>query len=149
MNLFTATTVYHANSGGPASRTRRETVDASLLDDQARPGHCRRLFTLGLLFPVGTDPVDWVEEAMGRAGYADVESLRASLQLPTGGLICTPAPNDLRQYVSAMHDYRVLEQAVMLGLCNAVGYFPQRPVLWTRTALSRSLFLYDPEGFYQ
>ena len=149
MSLLLATLAHRPNSCGPASRTRRETVTASLLDDAPSPGHCRRLVTLGLRFPEGADPVDWVEEAMARSGHADVESLRESFVLPTEGLICAPAPEQARLPAEAIPIRLALEQALLLGLCNAAGYFPRRPVLWTRTALSRCLYLFEPGGFYQ
>lgn len=149
MTLSAVSGTRRANTGGPASRTRREPVSSTLLDDGEGSGHCRRLITLGLTFPEGEDPVDWVEEALDRVGHADAESLRRSLLLPAGGLICAPAPDRTRLDVAGNPVDRILEQAVLLGLCNAHGYFPQRPVLWTRTTLTRSLYLYDPGGFYQ
>ena len=93
MTLSAVSGTRRANTGGPASRTRREPVSCTLLDDGEGPGHCRRLITLGLTFPEGEDPVDWVEEALARVGHADAETLRRSLMLPAGGLICAPAPD--------------------------------------------------------
>ena len=43
---------------------------------------------------------------------------------------------------------KVLRQALLLGLCTTVLYDPERPVLWTRSSLSRCLELYDGGGFY-
>jgi len=146
---FSLNTPHRANTGGPSSRTRKESVSASLLDDLDGPGHCRRLITLGLRFPEDSDPVIYVEKLLEANGYVDAESFRQTLLLPPSGLICSPAPEASRHPVSALNAQEVLEQAVLLGLCNAQGYFPQRPVLWTRTSLSRSLHLYDPGGFYQ
>jgi hypothetical protein len=41
-----------------------------------------------------------------------------------------------------------LYQALVLGLCTAWCYDPRRPVLWTRTSLTRQLELFDGRGFY-
>ena len=41
-----------------------------------------------------------------------------------------------------------LYQALVLGLCTPWRYDPGRPVLWTRTSLTRQLELFDGGGFY-
>ena len=41
-----------------------------------------------------------------------------------------------------------LYQALVLGLCTPWRYDPDRPVLWTRTSLTRQLELFDGRGFY-
>ena len=45
-------------------------------------------------------------------------------------------------------DEKILQQALLLGLCTAFHYDPARPVLWTRASLTRRVELYEPAGFY-
>jgi hypothetical protein len=35
-----------------------------------------------------------------------------------------------------------------LGLCTRHLFDPSRPVLWTRSSVTRALELFDPVGFY-
>ncbi len=37
----------------------------------------------------------------------------------------------------------------MLGLCTAQLFDPARPIIWTRSSLSRVVDLFDLQGFYQ
>ena len=41
-----------------------------------------------------------------------------------------------------------LFQALVLGLCTPWRYDPGRPVLWTRTSLTRQLELFNGQEFY-
>ena len=53
-----------------------------------------------------------------------------------------PAP------IGSMEPDDALFQAIVLGLCTPWRYDPGRPVLWTRTSLTRQLELFDAGGFY-
>lgn len=137
------------NSGGPRSRQRREMIDTSLLGD-ARKWTCwpNRL-RIGLVFPPGADPLRLIRDLCTEAGFSSPEQLRRACVLPARPLTARPArdANGLVDVVRASRD-RVLEQAVLLGLCTAVLYEPGRPMLWTHTSLTRRLDLFAPGDFY-
>ena len=140
--------VLRANSGGPMSRTRTERVRTTLLgrDNVIR---CPRVITLGLRFESGIDPVSQLETLLLMERIGSPEDLRQRFQIPPGRLICRPFTDRERRISVADPDRRrVLDQALMLGLCTAHLYDPARPVLWTTASLSRGLVLFEPQGFY-
>ena len=138
-----------SNSGGPSSRKRREMIHTSLLGDTRKQvcwPHCLRI---GLRFPPGADPLRLIRDLCAEAGFGSSERLRRACVLPAGALAARPARDErgLLDVVRSPRD-RVLEQAVLLGLCSAVLYDPGRPVLWTRASLTRRLDLFAPGDFY-
>lgn len=139
----------HANSGGPASRTRTERIRSTVLGRDDGVIRCPRLIRLGLRFELGIDPVAQLETLLLMERIESPEDLRQRFRIPASRLICRPvSASDTRIPVSDRNRLRVLEQALMLGLCTAHIYDPARPVLWTAASLSRCLDLFDPEGFY-
>ena len=137
-----------ANSGGPMSRRRTERVLASLLRDETVPLRLPRVIRAGLRFG-DSDPLDTVLRVLARAGLDDAEQLRSRYAAPGTSLLVRLVPNALWsvQVAYATAD-TVLEQALVLGLCTAFLFDPARPVLWTRTSLTRCVELYEPAGFY-
>lgn len=137
-----------ANSGGPASRTRRARISSSLLGDGPGRVCCGRVCRLGLDFGP-TDPVEWVTGLLRACGAAGPEALRAAFPLPAGRLIAAPqAEPAARLDARAAPPREVLEQALLLGLCTSDLFDPARPVLWTTRSLTRALELFEPAGFY-
>jgi hypothetical protein len=138
----------YANSGGPMSRTRRERISSTLLGKDDGFIQCPLRIKLGLKFE-DTHPVHCLEAILDAEGFRDPEELRSLYALPQEGLICRPLSvraKRLRVVRASRRD--VLEQALLLGLCTAQIFDPQRPVLWTETSLTRAVELFDPTGFY-
>ena len=138
----------YANTGGPMSRTRREKIDSTLLGKDDGYIQCPLRIRLGLKFE-DTHPVHCLEAILDAEGFRDPEELRSLYALPQEGLICMPlSASEKRLPVVHANKREVLEQALLLGLCTAQIFDPQRPVLWTETSLTRAVELFDPTGFY-
>lgn len=138
-----------ANIGGPMSRSRSELIASTLLGRDQGAVRCPRSLRLGLAFPSRADPVKVIEKLLRSNGFDSAEELRFEFALPEGRLICRPLdPKASRLAVRGGPEREVLEQALLLGLCNAQLFDPRRPVLWTQTSLTRGLELFDPAGFY-
>ncbi|NLH77857.1 MAG: hypothetical protein GX465_12545 [Acidobacteria bacterium] len=139
----------YANSGGPSSRQRTQTISSSILGKDDGFVRCPRIIRLGLLFDEAEDPVMVLTAILAEEGYGGPEALRGEFSVPEGRLICRPrAMCQDRLVVRDCPRRRVLEQALMLGLCTDQVFDPARPVLWTRTSLTRAVELFDPRGFY-
>ena len=138
----------YANSGGPMSRTRKVDISSTLLGKDDGYIKCPRRIRLALKFE-DTHPVDFLESILAAEGLGDPDELRSKYALPQERLICQPLP-EWANRLSAVNGPRsdVLEQALMLGLCTAHLFDPERPVLWTETSLTRAVELFDPAGFY-
>ena len=138
----------YANSGGPMSRMRREKISSTLLGKEDGFIQCPLRIRLGLKFE-DTHPVHCLEAILDAEGFRDPEELRSVYTLPQDGLICMPLPaGEKRLPVVHASKRDVLEQALLLGLCTAQIFDPQRPVLWTETSLTHAVELFDPTGFY-
>lgn len=136
------------NSGGPASRTRKERIRATLLGRQEGHVRCPCVRRLALWFDL-LDPLEVMAKLLRREGFGSPEELRGAFAIPPGRLIATPLPEPTQRLdVRCSPPREILEQALLLGLCTQHLYDPGRPVLWTRTSLRRGLELYDPAGFY-
>ena len=139
----------YANSGGPSSRQRTQTISSSILGKDDGFVRCPRIIRLGLLFNEAEDPVMVLAGILAEEGYGGPEALRDEFSLPEERLICRPrAMCQDRLVVRDAPRRRILEQALMLGLCTDQVFDPARPVLWTRTSLTRAVELFDPRGFY-
>jgi hypothetical protein len=131
------------------SRTRSEHIASTLLGRDDGAIRCPRSLRLGLEFPSRADPVNTIQKLLRSNGYRSAEDLRDAFALPGGRLICRPLDVDApRLAVRGGPEREVLEQALLLGLCTAQLFDAARPVLWTRTSLTRGLELFDPAGFY-
>lgn len=146
--IFAEANAIQANSGGPMSRRRTEHVLASVLRDERAALKLPRVRRAGLRFG-GLDPLGTVLAALARAGLDDAELLRERYAAPAAPLLCrvvADAPWALD--AAGAPDEALLEHALVLGLCTAYQYDPSRPVLWTRTSLTRCVELHEPAGFY-
>ena len=138
-----------ANSGGPASRTRKFRIASSLLGQDEGNIRCPRLIQLGLRFPDGVDPVAYTTALLNEQGHGHPEELRDQSAPPDRPYVCRVAPPGApRLDVTSASVEETLRQALLLGLCTAHRYDPLRSVLWTQASLTRALELFDPTGFY-
>lgn len=139
-----------ANMGGPMSRSRTERIHSSLLGKDDGAIRCPRIIRLGLEFARDDDPVVVMMELLAEEGYGSPEDLRDEFPVPESRLICRPLGDDnarLKLYAGASR-LKILEQALLLGLCSSTLFDPARSVLWTQASLLRGLELFDPAGFY-
>lgn len=139
----------HANSGwgGPAPRQRLERITSSLLGKDDGEIRCARVIRVGFLLAKGQDPLEILEERLIDEGYDSLADLKASIAIPEKRYICRPYLRPECRLDAAPEE--VFHNALILGLCTAQMFDPQRPVIWTRASLSRVLELFDPAGFYQ
>ena len=137
----------YCNTGGPRSRTRRERLRATVLGRRAGTIRCPCSTVLALDFE-GADPLKTVNGLLAEAGIAGPEALKTILRPPETPAICRPNASIAGLKVASAELERVLETALLLGLCTPWLYDPSRPVLWTRASLERRLELFDGEGFY-
>jgi len=145
--------VLYANTGGPASRQFEQTINSTILGNNGGYVRCPCIIRLGLIFSDGEDPVTVITDILKQEGYFSPEELRKKFSLPESQLICRLLKASLRHgdclVVKTADRNKVLEQALMLGLCTNQIFDPARPVLWTETSLTRVLELFDPAGFYK
>ena len=135
------------NTGGPQSRTRTERLRSTILRNDDGIVHCPRIIRVGLVFR-DKDPLEVLEELLKEAGVTDPETLRSRYALPTEPCICRRDPNPRPLQVTAKARDKVFRQVLILGLSTGVQYDPGRPLLFTRTSLTRRLELFDGRGFY-
>jgi hypothetical protein len=94
------------------------------------------------------DPLVVVRDLLHACGFDDEEEAHRAVALPASPCICRvdariqPAP------FGSLEPDDALYQALVLGLCTAWQYDPGRPVLWTRTSLTRRLELFSGQEFY-
>jgi hypothetical protein len=138
---------WRCNSGGPRSRRRTERLTASILGKGDGVIRCPRVTRLALNFD-GSDPLTVMHALLREHGLEHAEQLREVFNPSEDRCICQLDPRPRRLRVGDADPKKVLRQALLLGLSTTVLYDPQRPVLWTRSSLSRCLELYDGGGFY-
>jgi len=136
-----------ANSGGPMSRGRKERISSTLLGNDEGAVRCPRMLRVGLDFG-RRSPLKYVRELLKACGFSDEQEARHTLALPQEPCVCRPNPVPAPAPVTSLVAADALYQALVLGLCTAWCYDPQRPVLWTRASLTRQLELFDGRGFY-
>jgi len=138
-----------ANSGwgGPPSRSRKERITTTLLGQDDGNIRCPRVIRVGFDLKPGEDPLAVLQDLLEQEGYSRAEELRESFEIPDRAYICCPSkhPGLSLQARPAL----VLQQALILGLCTVQYFDPLRPVIWTRSSLSRVVDLFDIQGFYQ
>lgn len=136
-----------ANSGWGQPRQRRERIKTTLLGQDDGEIRCPCVIRLGFNLAGGEDPLAVLEQLLAEEGYGSPEDLRGAFPVPRRPYLCRPST---QAAPCALNGRRadVLRQALMLGLCSAQHYDPERPVIWTRGSLSRVVDLFDPAGFY-
>ncbi|AKU11256.1 hypothetical protein AzCIB_1351 [Azoarcus sp. CIB] len=139
----------HANIGGPMSRTRSVRIASSLLGRDTGHIRCPMIIRLGLEFRKGVDPVKHLHQMLATEGLTTPEALRERFPPPDRPYLCRALADDhQRLKVAEALREKVLQQALLLGLCTAFRYDPSRAVIWTQASLTRGLELYDPAEFY-
>ncbi len=135
------------NAGSPMSRRRTERLQASILGKDDGMIRCPRVTRLALDFD-RADPLSVMRALLREHGLEHAEQLREVFDPSEERCICRLDLRPQRLRVAFADPREVLRQALLLGLCTTVLYDPERPVLWTRSSLSRCLELYDAGGFY-
>jgi len=135
------------NAGSPMSRRRTERLQASILGKDDGMIRCPRVTRLALDFG-GSDPLTVMHALLREHGLEHAEQLREVFNPSEDRCICRLDPRPRRLCVADADPKKVLREALLLGLCTTVLYDPERPVLWTRSSLSRCLELYEGGGFY-
>jgi hypothetical protein len=139
----------YANTGGPHSRTRKQTIETTLLGRETGQVRCPKVRVLGLKFDPDSSAVDAVQALLRSVGLDAPDTLRNAFELPAMAMMVRPVKSDhLRLCTVAADPMQVLEQALWLGLCTAYLFDARRPVIWTEVSLRRSLELFEPAGFY-
>jgi hypothetical protein len=139
------------NMGSPMTRRHEEQISGSLFGQLGGHGDGSAKLacslTIGLRFEPDDDPVEIVRERMKADGYSPREDLKPKFSIPAIPMLCVVAalPEDIQ--VTPTHRNFLLN-ALILGLCTATHYDPTRPVIWTRTSLTRQLKLFTLGGFY-
>lgn len=105
---------------------------------------------VGLILKKGKSPLAFVESLLRKEGFESPEELREHFEVPARLLTCRNIPDDSDGLVVAdrADAGTVLRQALILGLCGANFYDPNRAVIWTNNRLSRKLDLFEPGRFY-
>lgn len=139
--------LYDCNTGGPRSRSRSEEVRSTVLGDEGGPIWCPRVVRVSVAYG-RRSPLTWVQAWLRTCGYADEQEARTQVPLPPRSCICQPDRSPQPADAETLEASEGLYFALILGLCTSTYYDPSRPLLWTRTSLTRSLVLYDGGGFY-
>lgn len=139
--------LYDCNTGGPSSRSRSELVRATVLGDDEGPIKCPRVLRVSMTYG-HRSPLTWVAQWMKACGYTDEHDALTRVRLPPRPCLCQPDRSPVPVEAAALRADEGLFLALVLGLCTSTYYDPSRPLLWTRTSLTRSLVLYDGGGFY-
>jgi hypothetical protein len=135
------------NTGGPRSRTRDLTLHATVLGHGSDQISCPKVRQAALDFGE-QDPVPYVHRLLDGLGYSSAEAAREVLVNLSEPFVCCASKRLKPTPVSRTPPEIVLEIALILGLSTASLFDPARPVIWTRTSLTRRLALYDVRGFY-
>jgi len=135
------------NAGSPMSHNRTERLRASILGKDDGMIRCPLVTRLALDFD-RADPLSVMRALLREHGLEHGEQLREVFDPSEDRCICRLDLRPQRLRVAFADPREVLRQALLLGLCTTVLYDPERPVLWTRSSLSRCLELYDAGGFY-
>jgi hypothetical protein len=142
------------NMGGPRSRTRKETVRSSILENPAVSISWPRKMLVGLTFPAGADPVELLNAILEKRGLADPDDAKAICELPSGIHFCStfrePGKDDKALFpdVLTAEADAVLKTAIILCLCNRHFYDPGHSAIWTANRLKRKVCLYRVGDFY-
>ena len=145
---YAATPDQRANAGwGPPSRSRRERITSSLLGRDDGEIRCPKVISIGFDIRPGEDALERLHALLVDEGYERLEELRHRIQIPDRPYMCQPSTQAGCSLDAPAAE--VLRQALMLGLCTAQLFDPARPVIWTRSSLTRVVDLFDLQGFYQ
>jgi hypothetical protein len=135
------------NSGAPMSRRRSFRLQTSVLGADSGPISCPKFRTVALSFG-WADPVLYIRRLLAELGYASPEAAQEVLLPAARPCVCTASAELYRTRVRDTRPETVLEKALILGLSTTFVFDPERPVIWTRTSLTRRLAYYNFGGFY-
>jgi hypothetical protein len=144
---FADTRMWEANSGGPRSRSRTERLTSTVLGQDDGPIRCPRVLRVGLDFGAA-DPLAVARDLVHACGFDEEEEARRAVALPASRCICRSDALVKPPLIASLEPDEALYQALVLGLCTAWQYDPGRPVLWTRTSLTRRIELFSGQEFY-
>ena len=137
----------HCTTGGPRSRTRTQVIRSSLLAAHGRHGDMPLVTHAAIDFGA-EDPLEVVNELLNESGLDNPELLRHEFWVPEERCICRPFESSNPVRVATAKPEQVLATALLLSLCTPTVFDPARPVLLTRTSLTRHLELFSGRGFY-
>ena len=135
------------NAGAPMGRMRSQPISSSILGTGANGYGCPLVISVGIDFGK-RDPLNTILKLLEKKRIHDPEALRERYELPAEPCICAEwrEPKPLRLAAATVDE--LLVQVLLLGLCTAQYFDPQRPLLLTRASLTRRLQLYAGRGFY-
>lgn len=137
----------YCNIGGPMSRSRKLVLRSTILGEGSDRVVCPRVRSVALDFGK-KNPVTYVRRLSERLGYRSPEAARDALLGIFEPCICCVSKEIEPARVEQVAPEVLLEQALVLGLSTSALFDPTRPVIWTRTSLTRRLHLYEIGGFY-
>lgn len=142
------------NSGGPRSRTRRETIRSTILGDLSVGISWPQKMTVGLTFPDEVDPVEILNDILEKKGLADPDDVKEIYSRPSTILYCKTIKESDEEGKEIFPDVLtidanvILKTALILCLCNKHFYDPDRSLIWTSNRLKRKVCLYQVGDFY-
>ena len=145
------------NMGGPRSRTRRETIRSGILGDPSVSIYFPKKKRVGLIFPDGANPLQYLGEILELRGLRDPDEAKEVYDhdLPAGILFCRSVRESEKLEddgsfvnVGTSSVDEILKTAIILCLCNKHFYDPGHSVIWTANRLQRKLTLYSVGDFY-
>ena len=144
------------NSGGPRSRTREETVKASVfpIDGKVRCKlGARAIGDVWALFSGEQSLRDAAWDILGREGFSEPAEAFARLEgIPRERLHCRAVARHSqsgRVARASKNPLDFLRAALVLGKCRGGLFDPDAPVIWTENRLQQCLQLYEiRESFY-
>lgn len=129
----------------PCTPNCQQVLRSSLFLERGRHGSFLAGPRVRLRVPPGTDPVTHAENLMRDAGVASREKLRGLPGVPGGRWIVVAGKADGEDGEDGADP---LVSAAILGLSGPHFYCPNRPLVWTRERLGRSISLHRLGGFY-
>ena len=106
---------------------------------------------VGLVFDGRRSPINLIEDLLEQSGFRSPEELRPVFAIPPRPLTCRllePAATEGLVDTRTGAPEEILRQALILGLCGPDIYDPDRPVIWTRSRLTRKADLFEVGDFY-
>ena len=134
------------NSGAPMSRQRTLRLQASVLGTSG-PVSLPPVRTVAIDF-TGSNPIDAVRRRLDGLGLSSAEEAKAALLPPLPRCLCVVDEMIPATRFTTLDPQELVVQALILGLSTPWLYDPSRPVIWTKTSLTRRIVLYETEEFY-
>ena len=137
------------NFGAPMSRRMEDQFSSTLLDKKEGKIVCPPIMQIGFAPDENVDFVEIAYYALEREGFESPQQLIGSLPIPKQKRLVMPLlDSSMLPQITALSDREILQKAVILGLCTATFFDPNRPVLWTHASLTRRLTIFKTGGIY-